>query len=164
MKLINADTLRQEIKSNADLGQWDAQEVIKIIESYPEISVSTLSTKPGDIIVVNFHDIFPEDMEIIMHKLKQLFPNNEVLGVDDVNISSQHLEDVIEDLENTIKRLKGDASFNRLQKGEWVPFNSYYRKCNKCERLVKFDYADPEHGNWFNFCPNCGADMRGGSE
>lgn len=109
MKLINVDALKQEIKSNADLGQWDAQEVIKIIESYPEISVSTMSTKPGDIIVVNFHDIFPEDTEIIMHKLKQLFPDNDVIGVaDDDNISSQHLEDVIEYLENMIKRLKGE--------------------------------------------------------
>ena len=108
MKLINADTLKQEIKSNADIGQWDAQEVIKIIESYPEISVSTMSIKPGDIIVINFHDIFPEDMEIIMHKLKQLFPDNEVIGFDDANISFQHPEDVIEDLENMIKRLKGE--------------------------------------------------------
>lgn len=49
-------------------------------------------------------------------------------------------------------------------KGEWRPFNSYYQKCNKCERMVGFDYADPEHGNWFNYCPNCGADMRGGEQ
>lgn len=108
MKLVNSDALKQEIKSNADLGQWDAQEVVKIIDSFPGVSVSTMSTKPGDIIVVNFHDIFPEDMEIIVHKLKQLFPDNEVIGVDDVNISSQHPEDVIEDLENMIKRLKGE--------------------------------------------------------
>lgn len=113
MKLINADTLRQEIKSNADLGQWDAQEVIKIIDNFSEISVSTMSINPDDVIVVNFHDIFPDDMEIIMHKLKQLFPDNEVLGVDDVNISSQNPEDVVEDLENMIKKLKGDTSFNR---------------------------------------------------
>jgi len=108
MKLINADTFKQEIKSNADLGQWDIQEVIKIIDDFPEISVSTLSISPDDVIVVNFHGIFPEDLEIIMHKLKQLFPDNEVIGVDDVNISSQHSEDVIEDLENMIKRLKGE--------------------------------------------------------
>ena len=108
MKLINADTFKQEIKSNADLGQWDIQEVIKIIDDFPEISVSTLSISPDDVIVVNFHDIFPEDIEIIVHKLKQLFPDNEVIGVDDVNISSQHPEDVIEDLENMIKRLKGE--------------------------------------------------------
>ena len=56
--------------------------------------------------------------------------------------------------------LDGKTNFSRPQ-GEWVIFNSYYRKCNKCERMVGFDYADPEHGNWFNFCPNCGADMRG---
>lgn len=108
MKLVNSDALKQEIKSNADLGQWDIQEVIKIIDSFPEISVSKMSVKSGDIIVANFHDIFPDDMEIIMHKLKQLFPDNEVIGVDDVNISSQHPEDVIEDLENMIKRLKGE--------------------------------------------------------
>jgi len=108
MKLINADTFKQEIKSNADLGQWDIQEVIKIIDDFPEISVSTLSISSDDVIVVNFHDIFSEDLEIIMHKLKQLFPDNEVIGVDDVNISSQHLEDVIEYLETIIKRLKGE--------------------------------------------------------
>ena len=108
MKLINADTLKQEIKCNADLGQWDIQEVIKIIDDFPEISVSTLSISSDDVIVVNFHDIFSEDLEIIMHKLKQLFPDNEVIGVDDVNISSQHLEDVIEYLETIIKRLKGE--------------------------------------------------------
>ena len=107
MKLVNSDALKQEIKSNADLGQWDAQEVIKIIDSFPEISVSIMSTKPGDIIVVNFHDIFPEDTEIIMHKLKQIFPDNEVIGVDDADINTQHPEDVIEYLENMIKRLKG---------------------------------------------------------
>lgn len=50
------------------------------------------------------------------------------------------------------------------QKGEWVIFNSYYRKCNKCERMVGFDYADPEHGNWFNFCPNCGASMKSSAD
>lgn len=107
MKLVNSDALKQEIKSNADLGQWDIQEVIKIIDSFPEISVSKMSVKSGDIIVANFHDIFPDDMEIIMHKLKQLFPDNEVIGVDDVDINTQHPEDVIECLENMIKRLKG---------------------------------------------------------
>ena len=108
MKLVNSDALKQEIKSNADLGQWDAQEVVKIIESFPEISVSTMSVKSGDIIVANFHDSFPDDMEVVVHKLKQRFPDNEVIGVDDVDINTQHPEDVIEYLENMIKRLKGE--------------------------------------------------------
>ena len=57
-----------------------------------------------------------------------------------------------------------DKVLEERPKGEWELFNSYYRKCNKCERMVGFDYADPDHGNWFNFCPNCGAEMKGGAE
>ncbi len=55
-----------------------------------------------------------------------------------------------------------DRNDEERPQGEWKPFNSYYRKCDKCERMVGFDYADPEHGNWFNYCPNCGAQMIGG--
>lgn len=108
IKLINADAFKQEIKSNTDLGQWDIQEVVKIINSFPEISISTMPIKSGDVIVVNFHDAFPEDMEIIMHKLMQRFPDNEVIGVDDVNINTQPLEETIKYLEGIIKRLKGE--------------------------------------------------------
>ena len=107
IKLINADTLVEEINANADLGQWDIREVVKIIDSFPEISVSTMSIKPDEIIVANFHDISPEDIEIIMSKLRQMFPDNDVIGVDDVDINTQHPEDVIEYLENMIKTLKG---------------------------------------------------------
>ena len=56
------------------------------------------------------------------------------------------------------------GKYEERPQGEWVTFNSYYRKCNKCERMVGFDYADPEHGNYFNFCPNCGAYMLKGGE
>ena len=112
MKLVNSEALKQEIKSNADLGQWDIQEVVRIIDSAPELSVSTMSVKSGDIIVVNFHDIFPDDMEVVMHKLKQIFPDNEVIGVDDANINTQHPEDVIEYLENMLKDLKEKLNEN----------------------------------------------------
>ena len=110
MKLINADAFKKEIKSDVDLGQWDAQEVIKIIDDFPEVSVSTMSVKSGDIIVANFYDIFPDDMEVVMHKLKQIFPDNEVICIEDADINTQCPEDVIECLENMIKKLKGEDS------------------------------------------------------
>ena len=40
-------------------------------------------------------------------------------------------------------------------KGEWIyqqGIAPYKWRCNKCEKMFKTD---------FNYCPNCGADMRG---
>lgn len=44
--------------------------------------------------------------------------------------------------------------------GKWLEHNSYFHKCSKCQKIVGFDYIEQE-GEMFNFCPNCGADMRG---
>ena len=48
-------------------------------------------------------------------------------------------------------------------KGEWIPeFNGkftggvYWFSCSKCKRIV----PEVRNGGW-NFCPSCGADMRG---
>lgn len=48
------------------------------------------------------------------------------------------------------------------KKGEWIPeFNgkftggAYWFSCSKCKRIV----PEVRNGGW-NFCPNCGADMR----
>jgi len=43
-------------------------------------------------------------------------------------------------------------------KGHWICYPNNYPyiwKCDKCESLFKID---------FNFCPRCGADMRGKAE
>lgn len=49
------------------------------------------------------------------------------------------------------------------KKGEWVPEfdgkftgGAYWFSCSKCKRIV----PEVRNGGW-NFCPNCGADMRG---
>lgn len=47
-------------------------------------------------------------------------------------------------------------------KGRWVPLPEDYREQilgNKCS-LCDYEYF----GSRFNFCPSCGADMRGGGE
>ena len=52
------------------------------------------------------------------------------------------------------------------KKGEWIPMfdgkftgGAYWFSCSKCKRIV----PDVRNGGW-NFCPNCGDDMRGGKE
>lgn len=49
------------------------------------------------------------------------------------------------------------------KKGEWIPEfegkftgGAYWFSCSKCKRIV----PEVRNGGW-NFCPNCGADMRG---
>lgn len=47
------------------------------------------------------------------------------------------------------------------KKGEWIVTNEFedciYAKCNQCQVTQVFYYGKP----LTNFCPNCGADMRG---
>lgn len=52
------------------------------------------------------------------------------------------------------------------KKGKWVPEfdgkftgGAYWFSCSKCKRIV----PEVRNGGW-NFCPNCGADMRGKGE
>ena len=52
------------------------------------------------------------------------------------------------------------------RKAEWIPEfdgkftgGAYWFSCSKCKRIV----PEVRNGGW-NFCPNCGADMRGEGE
>ena len=52
------------------------------------------------------------------------------------------------------------------KKGKWIPLfdgrftgGAYWFHCSNCERVV----PDVRNGGW-NFCPNCGADMRGDND
>ena len=47
--------------------------------------------------------------------------------------------------------------------GEWEDHNSYYKRCSHCQKIVGFDYI-LQDGEVFNFCPNCGAEMKVGAE
>ena len=49
---------------------------------------------------------------------------------------------------------------HKTKTGKWTEFrheewaNNIYIKCSECEKIYHFDEKE------FNFCPNCGADMR----
>lgn len=44
--------------------------------------------------------------------------------------------------------------------GEWENYKDEHR-CSECGEVVIGDWYDDE---WYDYCPNCGADMRGGKD
>ena len=47
--------------------------------------------------------------------------------------------------------------------GKWIDYNAYYKTCPFCKRTVGIDFLIQSYENppkIYNFCPNCGADMR----
>jgi len=46
--------------------------------------------------------------------------------------------------------------------GEWIDIDNYYRlaTCSHCRKVTMFEKWG-EYTKPYNFCPNCGADMRG---
>ena len=51
------------------------------------------------------------------------------------------------------------------QKGKWIKVGHWGRsyKCDQCGNILDFDGVNAGRGD-ANFCPNCGADMRGKNE
>lgn len=72
--------------------------------------------------------------------------------------NTEELLKIAEDIYNTAYA-RGKASTERPQ-GEWIKWNfktfgamgDWEYKCSNCEKVYDGEY---------NFCPNCGADMRG---
>ena len=66
-----------------------------------------------------------------------------------------------------LKHMVADApTIEERKRGEWIPEfdgkftgGAYWFSCSKCKRIV----PEVRNGGW-NFCPTCGADMRGGQE
>ena len=53
-----------------------------------------------------------------------------------------------------------NAGYRKQKEGEWIG-NGYLRNCSECGNVVNFNNVS----SWlYNFCPNCGAKMKGGAE
>lgn len=56
------------------------------------------------------------------------------------------------------KRIKELPSIFQPQKGKWIYYDPNGFKCSRCGRYLEIECGDVK----MNFCPHCGADMRGG--
>lgn len=84
-----------------------------------------------------------------------------IAAADRADYTGLAVEDVKAVTDEVVKELKKLPSAK--MQGKWIPeFNgkfkggSYWFHCSHCKRIV----PDVRNGGW-NYCPNCGADMRG---
>jgi len=65
------------------------------------------------------------------------------------------------------RKLKAQIESADAVQGEWIEVEDYngdvHYKCDQCGEEWTFPYGTPEENN-ANFCPNCGANMKGGAK
>lgn len=60
-----------------------------------------------------------------------------------------------------IRKIKGLPSAEpERKKGKWICLQRHHHKCSVCGNFLDFRGVNAGRGD-ANFCPNCGADMRG---
>ena len=66
---------------------------------------------------------------------------------------------IVNELVKRIEELKADAV-----QGEWVYIDNYYRvaTCSRCHKVTMFEKWGA-HTKPYNYCPKCGAKMKGGA-
>lgn len=87
---------------------------------------------------------------------------NTIMLIDNAPTVSDRTEEVLS-LQNTIAKIVEGIAENTRPQGEWKEYNfrtcgglgDWDYKCSKCGKV---------YGGKHNFCPNCGADMRGGGD
>ena len=91
--------------------------------------------------------------EFISDILKGYNQLNKFVGSQLENLLKKNSE-----LERELQNYKNQES-NPVIHGEWEPYpNDFYRRCSACK--MEFEKQKVQSSN---FCPNCGADMRGGN-
>ena len=73
---------------------------------------------------------------------------------------------ILEDKKTIEQIIDEQPTIEERKRGEWIPEfdgkftgGAYWFSCSKCKRIV----PEVRNGGW-NFCPHCGADMRGGQD
>lgn len=68
------------------------------------------------------------------------------------------------DYDNAIIQIDALPSAEAVH-GEWIDIDNYYRMatCSHCHKVTMFEKWG-EHTKTYDFCPNCGTDMRGEDE
>lgn len=99
--------------------------------------------------------------DCIHKKVCEWVPNPDVTCTDYLaelpTLSIANISDDIEKFKLIWERAnsKGIPLVSERPQGEWKRLNKIRSKCSKC------GFAFDDYGILFNFCPNCGADMRG---
>jgi len=71
-------------------------------------------------------------------------------------------EEVAKSLDMAIEALSAEAY---RPSGEWIDIDNYYRlaTCSHCHKVTMFEKWG-EHIKQYDYCPNCGAIMKGGDD
>lgn len=79
------------------------------------------------------------------------------------NDLAQHCPDLVENCcgasscVSCLTRFLFNAGYRKLERGEWAG-NAYFGHCSECGMVVNWSNVPRR---LYNYCPHCGADMRG---
>jgi rubrerythrin len=78
-----------------------------------------------------------------------------------ITLSEKQIREAIEKTKNEIIQVLSSAQSKR-KTGEWKKIGHWGRcyRCDQCGNILDFDGVNAGRGD-ANFCPNCGADIRG---
>lgn len=89
----------------------------------------------------------------------------ELLSLNDENLSEMVIQnnDVQWCLSELYDILKSEAEPVRY--GRWMlKERAHYFKCSLCNEPIPYKFGYSESRRYYNYCPNCGAEMRGGAD
>lgn len=98
-----------------------------------------------------------DDGQKMLDRLKAL-PSADITETETCQRCQDLTDAILNRQGDEIKRLKAEAR----PTGEWIDIDNYYSMatCSHCHKVTMFEKWG-EYIRPYNFCPNCGADMRG---